>query len=278
MIGQRILTALVLAVALIAGMVVPSIVVTNEARTQTFVEGLDYRLLTVGATTSVERIITGNILDGETVLVSYDVLTGGTVEFASRSRSLSATVGLFKWGSINVQVADSQNREISGASTTPLNDRNRLQVGGNVNFPIGSGWSVGADYRYVDNEEDISSFKQNDFGAHLQTASYLNTTFRFGFRRIIVDNEQSLEDTDLTAYTFGLTNRLPGGVALRYDAQYRENDGGTVSKKVWHHSLGLNWQYRLVTISLSAQSSETTQGLNGRESTRVFAQFRRRFL
>jgi hypothetical protein len=81
-----------------------SVVVTNEDRTQTFAEGIDYRLFTVGAVTSIERIITGNILDGQTVLVSYDVSTGGTVEYRSIGQSLSVNLALLRWASIYVRL------------------------------------------------------------------------------------------------------------------------------------------------------------------------------
>ena len=55
--------------------VVETIVISNVPRTQVFVEGLDYRLITIGNITSVQRLIGGNILDGQTVSVDYEYRT-----------------------------------------------------------------------------------------------------------------------------------------------------------------------------------------------------------
>ncbi|MCJ7558264.1 MAG: hypothetical protein MUP90_15310, partial [Gammaproteobacteria bacterium] len=46
-----------------------SVIVRNVPKTQVFVEGLDYRLVTIGSQTSIQRLIGGNIFDGQTVLV-----------------------------------------------------------------------------------------------------------------------------------------------------------------------------------------------------------------
>ena len=46
--------------------------------TSIYVEDLDYRLITIGSITSIQRLITGNISDGETVLVDTAANPPGT--------------------------------------------------------------------------------------------------------------------------------------------------------------------------------------------------------
>jgi hypothetical protein len=53
---------------------VGSIVVSNETRTITYLQGLDYVVQTTGAVTEIARLAAGTITDGQTVIVDYRAL------------------------------------------------------------------------------------------------------------------------------------------------------------------------------------------------------------
>lgn len=254
-----------------------TVVVTNVSQTQTFQEDVDYRLTTVGSSTTIERLITGSILDGQTVLVTYDVLAGGTVSYDTVSQSLSASVGLFRYLNLFLQYNDSSNKIKSGIATRPLNDLRRLEAGGRVDYPFQSGWSIGAEYRYTDQNEDIAPYLRSSYDVFARTGSYWNTTAWLGVHWETVDNENSDEDVDLVRYILRVTSRLPGGLMLAYNAEYSEDVGGTLLRRERRHGLRLDWSYRQVRFALRADVAEVVQGDNTRDYTRVTAEIRRVF-
>jgi hypothetical protein len=109
-----------------------TVIVMNVDRTQTFAENIDYRLITIGSETTIERIIDGNILDGQEVLVDYKIRTGGTVEYQNFSQSLSATLALSRRASLFFSFNNYATDVLSGQATTPLNDSTRFELGGRV--------------------------------------------------------------------------------------------------------------------------------------------------
>ena len=257
--------------------VVESVVVTNVPKTQTFEQDIDYRLVTIGSTTTIERLITGVIEDGQTVLVTYDALTGGTVKYDTLSQGFNLSLGLWRYANLYFIYRDTDNDVIEGVATTPLNDVNRIEFGGRVNYPFNSGWSVGGVYRYTRQDEDISPYTRNIYEAFTQSGRYWNTRVRFLVHHETVDYERSREDVDLYRYMLGINSRLPGGVVLAYHGEYSEDTGGSLPREEKRHSLSLNWIYRQVFFSLQASSGYVTQGDNIKNNKRVTAMLRRVF-
>jgi hypothetical protein len=257
--------------------VVESVVVTNVSKTQTFVPGLDYRLVTIGSTTTIERLITGVIDDGQTVLITYDALTGGSVEYDTFTQGFSINLGLWRYASVFLNYNDTSNDVISGVATTPLNDVNRIEFGGRLDYPFNSGWMAGGEYRHTRQDEDISPFTRDIYEVYTQTASYWNTSIRLLVHHETVEYEYSLEDVDLYRYMLGITSRLPGGIILAYNTEYSEDTGGTQLRKERRHSLRLDWAYRQVLFTLRADSSDITRGDNNRNNKRITALLRRVF-
>jgi hypothetical protein len=257
--------------------VTETVVVTNVPKTQTFLEDVDYRLVTIGETTAIERIPTGNILDGQEVLVTYDYLTGGTVEFDTLTQSYTADLSIFEHASLFARLLDLSNEVRSGVATTPLNDRTVVSAGGRIDYPVFQGWTAGGEYQFTDRDEDISSSVSHFYRAYLQSGRYWNTTAQLGAAFDTTDNEDSPEDVNRWRYTLGVNSWLPGGLVLGYNTEYSEDDGGTLDREEWRHSLSLRWSYRRVRFSLNGDYSDITQGDNRRETTRVWAELRRTF-
>jgi hypothetical protein len=257
--------------------IVETVVVTNAAQTQTFVEDLDYRLVTIGSTTTIERIATGNIIDGETVLVSYEYETGGTAEYDTLLQSVSANLSFLRYANVYARLSDTGNDLRSGFLTTTLNDVTRFEVGGRAEFPFSSGWSIGGEYRYTDQDEDIAPFVGEHYEAFMQTASYWNTSVRLAVITDEVDFELSVEDVDRVQYVVAVSSKLPGATRLTYRLISSEDDGGSIVREDLRQSLQFDWRYRLMTFSLRAEQADVAQGDSRRDQTRVGAELRRSF-
>ena len=257
--------------------IVETVVVTNATQTQTFIADLDYRLVTIGSTTTIERIATGSIIDGETVLVSYEYETGGTAEYDTFLQSVSANLSILRNANVYARLSDTRNEVRSGILTTPLNDITRFEVGGRVEFPFSSGWSIGGEYRYTNQDEDIAPFVGRHYEIFVQTANYWGTGMRFGAMTDQVDYEFSIEDVDLVRYFVAISSRLPGATRLTYRLVSSEDDGGSIFREDLRQSLQFDWRYRLMTFSLRAEQADVAQGASRRDQTRVGAELRRSF-
>jgi hypothetical protein len=257
--------------------VTSSVSVTNVDRTQVFIEDTDYRLVTIGDTTTLERLVTGNIFDGQEVLVSYDFRTGGTVEYGSRSQSIAANLSFSTRGSLFFNLANSSNDVLSGTPTTSLNDRTRLDLGGKIDYPFTGGWSVGGEVRYTKEDQDISPYVRTSLDAYVQLPRYWRTSVRLGMNSEMIEYDLSRDDRDNVNFRLNINSRLPGGVLLAYSGSYSENEGSGFAGESKRHNLRLDWRYRLVIFSLNAVKSDVGQGENRREDTRVFATLSRYF-
>ena len=257
--------------------VTSSVTVTNVDRTQVFIEDTDYRLVTIGSTTTLERLVTGSIIDGQEVLVSYDFRTGGTVEYGSRTQSVGANLSFSTRGSLFVSLSNYSNDVLSGAATTPLNDRTTLDTGGKIDLPLTGAWSFGGEVRYTKEDQDISPFVRTSMDAYVQLPRYWKTRVRFGISSERINYEISREDVARVNFRLNIDSRLPGGMILVYSGIYSEGDSSGISSEDQRHNLRLDWRYRLVVFSLNATKSDVVQGESRREDTRVFAKLSRYF-
>jgi hypothetical protein len=253
-----------------------SIVVTNDSKTQTYLEGIDYRLIVIGGTTSIERLITGNIVDGESVLVSYQIQTGGTVKYRSITDGVSVNLTLPKYVNFNLSYSSIDNEISSGFAITPLNDSRSIGFGAQIDYPLGR-WTLGGSYQLGDTEADITSFTSQQTSVHARVSIGSSTSMQLGAYSYKSDIADSMEDLDQQGLTFGLNSFLPGGWSLRYSGRYSENDGGSVFREELRHNLNLNWGYRLVRVSIGAVQSVVTQGNNEQKYLQANARLTRYF-
>ena len=176
-----------------------------------------------------------------------------------------------------MNLSDTRNDVLSGAATTPLNDRTRFDAGGRTAFPFTGGWTIGGEIRYTKQDEDISPFVRTSLDTYVQLPRYWNTRVRLGINRERVNYELSREDVARVNFTLNIDSRLPGGMTLTYRGTHGENDGGSIFREDQRHNLRLDWRYRKVIFSLNATKSDIGQGESRREDTRVFAVLRRYF-
>jgi hypothetical protein len=257
--------------------IVETTIVTNADRTQTFIEGIDYRLVTIGASTTIERLIDGNILDGQLVLVSYEFLTGGTVKYGSVSQSVSSALNMPRFVNVFFSFAKVDNETLSGVATTPLNDMTQYEIGISKSHAFSSGWSLSGEARVLNIDEDISPSARSTFALSLGLPALKSTRVRLTARREMVDYSASREDVDRIRYTISANSRLPGGVFLSYLGTLGEDGGGSIFLQDERHNLQMSWRYRQVSILMNAIQSDVIQGDSRRKDLSVTANILRVF-
>lgn len=254
-----------------------TVTIRNQTQTQVFVEGQDYRLVIVGSTTSVQRLLGGNILDGETVLVDYDYQAGGTVRYGLVGQTYSASTTLLKHIVVFANYRDLRHSIIEGSPTQPLNDLDAFEAGLSANYPLGRGWAVGGEVRFTDHNEDIAPYQRDYYSAYVDLPLPGTLGFRLSAYREKVDNANSPEDVDLVRYTAHAQIRAWQGAFCSLDADYEQDTGGTLERKRYSQSLGLDWRVRRVRLGVYAHHYDETQGTTQRDNTMLRATISREF-
>jgi hypothetical protein len=249
--------------------VTTSVVVTNSAGTQVFVENVDYRLIVVGSITSIQRLIDGNIFDGQTIFVDYEYLTSGTAKFDTFSPGLNASVDFLKFFHAQVRYNLRDSTIISGELTTPINDQELFEVVLGADFPIGHSMMIGGEYRHLDQDEDISPFVRDSISFNASTRINGSLRFYASADLVQVDQEFSVEDVDQVTYRLGVAGRAFGRLQLSYETWFLEDTGGSLLREQLQHRLNIQGRYRQVRFFLRALFSEDTQGTTERDYTQV---------
>jgi hypothetical protein len=257
--------------------VVSTIVVTNQPNTQTFIEGLDYDVRVIGSVTEIQRLIGGNIIDGQTVLVDYDYRSAGDVKFNSFNQNYFSNFKLFRFHDFFARYRRLDQSVKSGQPTTPLNDIENILLGARVEYPLLNGWLVGGEANYEDQDEDISPFTRKLFKTHVEAMLPLATRLRVTGRREFVDNQNSPEDVDISQVIGRLSSRPWLRTVVSAEGDYEKDTGGTQNRRRRALTLGLVWRYRKLQFTVRGEHINDKQGQVTQKNNKVRAQLIRRF-
>lgn len=249
--------------------IAPTVAIRNLTSTQTFVENVDYRLIVVGSVTSIQRLIDGNINDGETVLVDYEYSTTGTAKFDTFSSEVNGSLHFLKYFNARLRfgLQDSTIRE--GQLNTPINDREAVEAIFTADIPIGSSWTVGGEFRHTDQDEEISPFVRDSILVTASTRLGGSLRLHASAGLVQVDQEYSDEDVDQVTYLVGISGRLWGRMQVSLETSYLEDTGGTLFRELLQHRVTIQGRYRKLRYLIRARISDDTLGL----TTRDYAQF-----
>ena len=254
-----------------------SIVVKNSTGSQIYVAGLDYRVIVIGTSTSIQRLISGNILDGETVLVDYQYATTGTAEYEQQQSNVFATLNLMQYASIRLQYGRSETDVTGGELIRPTNDRTTFEAVLDTRLPTMAGWTLGAELRHADRREEIFSSVRDSI--QLTASRRIRGTMMMSvFAGLVeVDNKNSVEDINQFNTRLSLSGTVFNRVLVDYSFSFLSDDGGSLEREQQQHRLAVQWRYRSVSFVLRGLLSEDILGPNSRRYTSVNAEFRRNF-
>jgi hypothetical protein len=254
-----------------------SVVVRNVDKTQTYLEGLDYRLIVTGTVTSVQRLVNSGITDGETVLVDYSYSTSGTAEYDTLGSGIAFRVDFLRTFRAHVRY-DWQDTSIrTGELTNPLNDGDILEFGVGTSNQFLDGWTLDAQYRHLQQDVETSPFVSDQLEVSVTTSlgGRLSLTLAGGMNE--TDYENSNEDVSQVTYRVGLRGLVFRRTYFAYDAFLLDDTGGTLARKQLRHRLHFQWSYRQMRFDLRATLSDDELGISERNNTTVTAQLTRLF-
>ena len=263
-IGERIVLTGIAFVTLTRQHVTPgSIVVSSVTRTQTYLEGVDYTVTVVGADTRLQRVVGGNIVDGQALLVDYQFDVGGT--FAYRQQDQAASLNWSYRGVFNAYLRhlESTPTVTSGEPTFPLNHIRSDIIGARADVPLRLRLDMlaGGFIEREDRVETISPFQRSAQEGYVQSEEPISGgSVRLGLRRTRVEYPNSAQGVDLHAYDIRYWSRRLWGFDLVAEVSRETDSGGTVSRRRDIASVKSLWVYRKVRVSFDLGRTRETQG------------------
>jgi hypothetical protein len=258
-----------------------SVVVSNLTRTQVYVEGSDYILTVVGLTTRIERVLAGNILDRQELLVDYSFDIGGSYESTQRDQTISLNWALSRNLSAYFRYGDSVPRVRSGEPATPLNTIHATLVGMRgevpVSFPIDL--QLGGFLEGEDRRETIAPFRrtQGEFFVQGDLPFQEQVDFRATVRRMRVVADNVLQNVDLTGYDLSIGWRPSYGFNVSADAFSERDVAGPELRERRMGTLRALWRFRKLSLTANLSRTRETQGTYVRERSAGNFNLRREF-
>jgi len=258
--------------------VVPgSVVVRNADRTQIYLEGLDYRLITTGAVTSIQRLVNSSITDGETVLVDYSYGTSGTAQFDTYGSGIVLRGEFLNTFRAHARY-DTQDTSVrKGELTNPLNDGDVLEFAVGTSNQFLDGWTLDAEYRHLQQDLEISPFVSDQLNISVTTSLGGTLSLMIAGGLSEIDYENSEEDVSQVTYRVGLRGLILRRSYFAYDAYLLDDTGGSLPRKQLRHRLHFQWSYRQMRFELRATFTDDELGATERNTTTVTAQLTRVF-
>jgi len=244
-----------------------SIVVTDLTHTRVFVAGRDYVVARVGRFTALQRVRTGQIEDGQTVLVSYRYQAFGDYEI-SRDRVDLRVQQDFRFGLSAYYAGSIQDEDLSRSAFQTFGARNvnRHRVGLTYRR---TRWSVGLELE--SNEETIDPFDAFHLNADMtfleDARQQLSgrgrlSRFWFGGSDGLLDRNTTLLDLGLS-YRYLLGTRLEASASADYrfetDSLFGRTQGvdltGSVAYRMGLFSVLVEVEYDLLDLPNSSDNT-----------------------
>lgn len=264
--------------------VITSVEVWNENRTQQFVENIDYRLIQIGDQLQLQRLVGGAILDGQIVLVDYDYQTGGTFAYNILVHNVTASWNIDKHYELYTRYRQTDQELDEGIlNNISLNDLESVSYGVKVDKPLLNGMLIGAEYYNEDVQNldqlgnDISSYKKDNLNYYFELPLSKQTDIRFSGRRVIKDFQSSDEDSDLEGYILRIKSRPALRVTSSLESSYEKDTGGTMVREQTRHRLLVRWKMRQLQFSASVLYADEKLGPDQRDRWEAKAELRRDF-
>lgn len=250
--------------------------VSNLTRTQTFVEGSDYVLSPIGLELRIQRLISGNILDGQEVLIDYAYLSGGSYAASQFDNTLNLSWSFKNYLNLFARYLTSTPRLESGAPSSPLNAVTSTFYGARTDFPLSLGWQeflLGGSAEREIRHETIAPYRRASLEAFAQTDLPLLRSggIRMGSRRMQVDYDDSpLQGVNLAAVDLRLWARVGYGIDLSAEATRHRDTGTPELREGSVASLKAQWRQRKLLWTLDLTRVHDAQG--AAERTRSYGQ------
>jgi hypothetical protein len=235
----------------------------------------DYRIVVIGARTQIQRLATGNILDGQEVLVDYAFQTGGTAGYSVFNQNYQVSLTLYRYYTVYVRHQDIDYNLTSGTPLLPLNSLRNTLYGLRFDQPFLPGTMLGGEAMFERQDEVIAPYRRESYDAYLQLPPLFSVDARLSGRRVMTDYFNSPEDVNLTGWALQLRASPWAYTTLSAEAAYEEDSGGTLRRALLRDTLGAEWRLRQLAVRGEAQYTREEQGSFERERTVIRISARR---
>ena len=276
-VGERLMLTGTALVALRNPQVVTgSVVVSNLSRTQVYAEGVDYLLSALGLAARIQRVVGGNIVDGQELLVDYAFDVGGTYALSQTDHSLNLNWAYQSYLSVFYRFQDSAPRLQSGAPTFDLNPVRATLLGARADVPLA--WTatdlqLGGAIEREDRREAISPYERTLQEVYLQAPVPFTerSHIRIGARRSRVDYDNSPEQAvRLVAYDVRLWAQPFYGFDFSVDASRERDTGAAVARERRFLAARATWRVRQFRMNFDLTHTDESQA--GTQRKRLYAQ------
>jgi hypothetical protein len=258
-----------------------SVVIMNQTRTITFIEGVDYLLRVTGAVTEIARLAAGGITDGQVLLVDYTVLAAKNATWTTDQLNWTTRLQLekvpvaFYYGfhlrNDNLQSGDNpgnldkQQGHLVGVELSPGDLRVILEheIRNQLLYPPWTADRVRASYLWRPTRDiDVSVGAGAEHLVYSRAGSFA------------LEPGQSTLDT-LNAYG-RLTAKLRSDLLFHTEAEFMKTSGRE-NRNLAQVSLGLDWHYRDLDLSVQAREAVYQQEQNQGSLQSIMLLVKRRF-
>jgi hypothetical protein len=256
-----------------------SMAVSNLTRSQTYVEGVDYLVSAIGVITRIQRVIGGNILDGQDVLVDYSYEVGGSYALNQLDQTVNLSWQYKTYLNSYLRYSDSAPQLTSGTPTFQINPAKTATFGTRGEVPLRLPFDLLSDLRvggYAEREsrhEVISPYQRGNVEAYTQVALpwVRSGDLRLGTRRMQITYDNSPLGVNLKALDLRLAARLPYNIEVSLDASRERDTGASVPRERSFMLARAKWRKRKLQWSLDLNRTRDVQG--AAERTRTYLQF-----
>ncbi|MDH5613019.1 MAG: hypothetical protein OEY66_11255 [Gammaproteobacteria bacterium] len=256
---------------------ITTITVSNLTRTQTFIEGVDYSITTIGTQAFIERLTSGSIADGQTILIDYSYLTGGTIKYNRMTQNLNINLSVSKNYNFYVNLYQSKQDLKEGISTIPLNSYNGLILGLEVDRPIQKEITIGGAIIAQQHNDDNNPYNKQSIDAFIRLPLPAMITLKLNSGWLLIDNENSEEDVDKKLLGLHLLARPWLMTRVSFDSSYSTDTGGSMERVSLSNSLNFDWNYRQLSYRATVKHQSEEQGVIERNNWSIYMQLQRAF-
>lgn len=253
--------------------IINTIVVSNENRTQIYDENVDYRIIPIGVENKIiggvslevafqvqiQRLVAGNIVDGQTVLLDYSYQTGGTFVYDRSSNNASLTWAILSSYNMYLRYQDSTYKVLEGAPSINLSSMTGYTYGARADKPLLNGIILGGEVFHENRDEEVNPYTKQNLDLFIDLPLPNLTNVRVSGRRVKQDNENSDEDTDLESMTIRIKSRPWLRGTMSWESTYETDVGGSLERLVERHRLRLSWRIRQLSVGAAINYNKEQQ-------------------
>ena len=254
---------------------ISSIFVTAEDKTTVYRSGEDYRVRMIGNQIEIERVPTGRILDGQTVLLDYVFLLGGDFTLDTATQNLTLRQNL-KFGLSPYYRLRWQDQQISPTGATGVQPENITASIFGAEFQKDS---VRLLAEYEDHESNISPFEAIRLSGDYTRKVGRGGTARLRARWVDMDRfEPRDRRTKFLTVEGRHRQRIGDHLTLEGAVLYRnEDDSVSGSNEGVNGNFSLEWIVRETELRVTYEIGRFEDDFARNKTQTLFVQFRRRF-